>query len=89
MHVVNGILNGSKRIGRQDKMSGWVVHCMREDYDVYIGRGLCPKTGEPSIWANPFKSGTRKENIENFRMYLMENEFLLSQLHTLQGKVLG
>ena len=23
-------------------------------YDVYIGRGLCPVTGKPSKWYNPY-----------------------------------
>ena len=32
-----------------------VVHCKREPYDVYIGRGRCPKTGQFSKWGNwPF-----------------------------------
>jgi len=62
---------------------------MRADYDVYIGRGPCPKTGERSIWGNPFKDGTREENIERFRQYLLSRKDLLEQLPTLKGKVLG
>jgi hypothetical protein len=33
---------------------GRVVHCMKEPYDVYVGRGRCPRTGELGSWGNPF-----------------------------------
>lgn len=61
-----------------------VVHCEKESYDIYIGR--------PSKFGNPFrigKDGTRKEVIEKFRKYIVTNKKLLSQLHELEGKVLG
>lgn len=31
-----------------------VVHCKREPYDIYIGRGRDPQTGEPGEWGNPY-----------------------------------
>lgn len=31
-----------------------VVHCQRDPYDVYIGRGRCPQTGRPGEWGNPY-----------------------------------
>lgn len=31
-----------------------VVHCRRSDYDVYIGRGRDPKTGQLGAWGNFF-----------------------------------
>ena len=68
-----------------------VVHCRKEKYDIYIGR--------PSKWGNPFshKEGTlaefkvrdRKEAIEKFEQYLLNNEELMSSLHELKGKILG
>jgi len=60
-------------------------------YDVYIGR--------PGPWGNPYshkeatiakyKVATVEEAIEKYREYLLNNEELLNQLHTLKGKVLG
>jgi hypothetical protein len=32
-----------------------IVHCQRDAYDVYIGRGRCPRTGRPGEWGNPFR----------------------------------
>lgn len=68
-----------------------IVHCKKQKFDVYIGRG--------SMWGNPYshKSGTkaihivktRKEAIDKFEEYLLGNIELMSQLHTLKGKVLG
>jgi hypothetical protein len=61
-----------------------VVHCKRNPFDVYIGR--------PSIWGNPFRSGvdgTRKEVIEQYRLYVLSNLELMSRLMELDGKILG
>lgn len=61
-----------------------VVHCEKEDYDVYIGR--------PSKWGNPFKigrDGTRREVIQKYENYILQNEELMNSLHELEGKVLG
>ncbi|MFW6242770.1 MAG: DUF4326 domain-containing protein [bacterium] len=61
-----------------------VVHCKKENYDIYIGRG--------SKWGNPFKigvDGNRDEVIEKYKNYILDNSNLLSQLHELEGKVLG
>lgn len=44
-----------------------VVHCKREEYDVYIGR--------PGPWGNPFQigvDGSRREVIRKFRKWFME-----------------
>lgn len=65
---------------------GWckVVHCKKDPYDVYIGRG--------SKWGNPFKigeHGDREEVISKYEAYIMSNPELISQLHELNGKVLG
>ena len=61
-----------------------VVHCKKEPYDIYIGRG--------SIWGNPFivgKDGTREEVISKYEAYIMNSKKLIDQLHTLVNKTLG
>lgn len=67
-----------------------VVHCKKEQYDIYIGR---PAPGLPgSIWVNPFvigKDGTRDEVIEKYRQYVLSKPELLGQLESLRGKVLA
>lgn len=61
-----------------------VVHCKRENYDVYIGRG--------GKWGNPFvigKDGDRKEVIRKYKEWLLTQPHLLASLHELKGKTLG
>ena len=68
-----------------------VVHCKKEPFDVYVGRG--------SKWGNPYshKEGTlaeevvesRSEAVKKYEEYLLTNEDLMSSLHELKGKVLG
>jgi hypothetical protein len=72
-----------------------VVHCKKEYFDIYIGRGNGGK------WGNPFshKEGTLakfkvnnvKEAIEAFEKWITEGEgqYLLNDLHELEGKILG
>lgn len=65
-------------------MSKLVVHCKKEKFDVYIGR--------PSKWGNPFRigiDGNRKEVIEKYRKWLLNNPGLMLMLPELKGKVLG
>jgi len=62
-------------------------------YDVYIGRSAS------SIWGNPFSSKpskyakeittSRKESIEKFRHYLLNNPELLAKIQELRGKTLA
>jgi len=69
-----------------------VVHCMKDDYDVYIGRGKCPKTGKIGKWGNPFiigKDGTREEVIAKYRNWILNNEKLLKNINELRNKTLG
>ena len=64
-------------------MSGRVVHCKREPYDVFIGR--------PSKWGNPWKvgyDGTREEVIKRYEHYILDSE-LIHDVPELRGKVLG
>ncbi len=61
-----------------------VIHCKKERYDIYIGRG--------SKWGNPFimgKDGDREEVIRKYEIYLLDNKDLMNSLHELKDKVLG
>ena len=61
-----------------------VVHCEKDRFDLYIGR--------PSKWGNPFiigKDGTRKEVIEKYKVWILDQPDLMSSLYELEGKVLG
>lgn len=58
-----------------------VVHCKKSSYDVYIGR--------PVKWGNPFKFGTREQNIARYETWIKTQPELMSALHELKGKVLG
>lgn len=78
-----------------------VVHVNREPYDIYIGRGNCPKTGVSSKYYNPFTHithkltlaeftvGSREEALSSFKEYLLNNEALMTSIMELDGKVLG
>ena len=85
-------------------MSGNVVHCRRETYDVYIGRGKDPRTGRPGEWGNPYSHrrsgvpgvilvGSRQEAIRRYRTWLWEQirsgQIPLEKLAALHGKRLG
>lgn len=64
--------------------SGEVVHCKRDQYDVYIGR--------PSKWGNPFtigKDGSRDEVIAKYADWIKTQPELLAALPELEGKILG
>ena len=61
-----------------------VVHCQKDDFDVYIGR--------PSKWGNPFeigKHGNRAEVIAKYRTWIQSRPDLLISLPELRGMVLG
>lgn len=63
-----------------------VVHCKRERYDVYVGRG------NASPWGNPFREGrdgTRDEVIAKYERWLKSKPELMAKLPQLRGKVLG
>jgi hypothetical protein len=81
-----------------------VVHCKREPYDVYIGRGRDPRTGEPGEWGNPYSHrpsrvpgvivvGSVAEAIERYRRKLWEEvcsgRLPLERLAALHGQTLG
>ena len=61
-----------------------VVNLKHEEFDVYIGRG--------SKWGNRFvigRDGSREEVIAKYRAWILKNDYLLSCLSELKGKVLG
>ena len=81
-----------------------VVHCMRESYDVYIGRGKDPATGElPAVpWGNSYSHkqvpgtkwvNSRDEAIAKFRadlwFRLKFQPGAMEQVAALHGKTLG
>jgi hypothetical protein len=81
-----------------------VVHCKCEPYDIYIGRGRDPRTGEPGRWGNPFSHrpsrvagvtavATREEAIARYAEWLREQieaeRITLVELAALHGRVLG
>jgi hypothetical protein len=72
-----------------------VVHCKKEPYDVYIGRG------QGSIWGNPYTHikdkntlakyvvSSREEAIRKYEQYLLNNKTLMGKIEELRGKTLG
>lgn len=78
-----------------------VVHCKRESYDVYVGRGCCPVSGSKGEWGNPFRLTSEEERgatLERYRAWLWsqlqaEARDGVYKLHVdladLHGKVLG
>jgi hypothetical protein len=58
-----------------------VVHCEKNEYDVYIGR--------PSKWGNPFvigEHGTREQVLQKYKDWIKEQPHLLNSLGELKGK---
>lgn len=62
-----------------------VVHCKKDNYDVYIGR--------PSEYGNQFiigKDGNREEVIEKYRQWLYSQTDLIAKMKIeLKDKILG
>jgi hypothetical protein len=69
-----------------------IVHCEREPFDVYCGRGSRKLGLAPSKWANPFqigRDGTREQVIAKHSNWLPTQPHLLAALHELRGRTLG
>ncbi len=64
---------------------GYVVHCKKSRYDVYIGR--------PSCWGNPFvigKDGNRAQVVAKYQAWLEARPELVAKAKAeLRGKVLA
>jgi len=73
--------------------TGCVVHCKRAAYDIYIGRGRCPRTGRSGPWGNPFaigRDGDRDTVIAKHRAWFLAQPDLVARAQReLRGKVLG
>lgn len=54
---------------------------VKELHDVYIGR--------PGEFGNPFSSGTKAENIENYRIWILGQPKLLTEIRKLRGKTIA
>lgn len=71
-----------------------VVHNLRDDYDVYIGREV-PEHGIPdSKWGNPFvlqddSDAELQRSLNAFRAWVVSQPELMNSLDELQGKRLG
>lgn len=64
-----------------------VVNLRREPYEIYIGRS---GRGLKSVWGNPFRDGSKVENIKKFESWIFRQPHLIHTLQsTLRGKVLG
>lgn len=75
---------GKEMVGGSIPPVGLVVHCKRDRYDVYIGRG--------SKWGNPFvigRDGTREEVIRKYKNWIMTQPELMAAIPELAGKILG
>lgn len=76
----------SKRrmVHREARRRTRVAHCLRDPYDVFIGR--------PSKWGNPYRigpDGNREQVVARFRQWLIRKPTLLRDLESLRGQVLG
>lgn len=80
--LLKGKMNEFKSKLLEDECT--VVHYLKNDYDVYIGR--------PSKWGNPFiigKDGTREEVIQKYKEWIETQPDLMYDLKELKGKRLG
>ena len=81
-----------------------VVHCLRAPYDIYVGRGNDPHTGEPGRLGNPFSHRPTRvpgivlvasldEAIRRHRHHLWDlirsGELPVEELAAMHGKVFG
>lgn len=68
-------------------MKTTVVNINRnETFDVYIGRA---GRGHGGKWGNPFRSGNRQKDVDDFRTWIIRQPRLMADLEELRGKRLG
>lgn len=75
------------------------VKCTKYPYDVYMGRGRCPRTGRVNIWGNPFSYdplstapylvASRDECLTRHKEWLRTQPELLAKICELKDKTLG
>lgn len=71
-----------------------VVHNLRDEYDVYIGREVPEHGLAASKWGNPFvleddTDAERQRVIAVYRKWIVQQDHLIEALSELQGKRLG
>jgi hypothetical protein len=70
-----------------------VVHCKKEPYDIYIGRGKNCKWGNPFSHKigtlAKFKVETRQQSIEEYEKWIRQQPELMAALPELKDKILG
>ncbi len=89
---------------QREEPTGLVVHCQSDPYDLYIGRGRDPHTGEKGIWGNPYSHRPSKvpgvivvasaeEAVDSYRARLWralkDGRLPLERLAALEGQTLG
>ena len=78
----------------------WVVHCRRNQFDVYIGRdnpalglrdmGFGNPFSHKAVSSAQFRVATRQEAIERFDAWILTQPKLLERIkRELKGKILG
>lgn len=73
-------------------MATKVVHCKKDKYDVYIGRGSKwgnPFTHKPSIYSDVIMVSSREEAISKYKEWIQTRPDLLAALPEIKDKVLG
>ena len=75
-------------------MKTTVVHNLREDFDVYIGRDVPERGIRGSKWGNPFvmaddSDAERERAIAAYREWIVTQPDLMSSLEELRGRRLG
>jgi hypothetical protein len=69
-----------------------VVHVMRSNYHVYIGRRNVKCGLQESKWANPFHigpDGDRDEVCDKYEKWFYTQPHLVNSVHELRGKILA
>jgi hypothetical protein len=71
-----------------------VVHNLREDFDVYIGREVPEHRVPASKWGNPFvmedeSDAARERAIAAYRGWVVQQPDLMGSLEELRGRRLG
>ena len=71
-----------------------MVHNLRDEFDVYIGRDVTEHGIRGSKWGNPFimadeSDGERERVIDAYRDWIASQPELMASLEELRGKRLG
>ena len=84
-----------KKVIHEPTIPTTVVHCMRDKYDIYIGRANTRSGLSASKWENPFplpnkaSEEQRAACIEKYKQWFFTQPELIAAIPELKGKVLG